>query len=1229
MRKKSTVSNTHCGDCNVRISKNKIVIPCWICSEFKHPRCQGLTRHDANIINNDLKYSWICRQCITEILPINIDSDMKSRGNKVKPSTNTVKQKCSHCSGYSYRTSTITRCNWCEEMNHVKCSVGILGCKTCCNEIIPGFNTNHSSDLFAQFTPSNERIFNPYDREQLINRIGDKIDNSNTMSADQWSIFSDTLLACSYKQQNDVSNPNNNELSVYSNNIRSLIKNMARLREESTDLSNKYDILCFNETGCNIDCLPNGLDDIIIEGFHEPLIMNPVRKSNKGGGLAVYINKRVCASEEFEQLDKPIDQDPTFEAEFQCVRIRNTKCTGKTIILVNTYRSPSRKPTKFVEILDNTLCRLQRYHNKQILLVGDYNIDLMKFETDAIGQSLIETTESKGFVQVISKPTRITDYSMTLIDHVYSNMINKIVSTSVITTDMSDHLATHIVVSLDCNSSTFNATLNQEQIDGAESRIFNAAADQKFKELIDNEQWDIPEGLDADDQYDHFITIYNGHYDSAYPVRKNRQRRRNERLDPKPWILPWLEDACFRKNCMYNEFVKFPTTQNKVRYEKMKAFIQKHISRAKSKYMDQYFKQYSCNSKKQWQMINGLLNRKNNKRGNIKLNDEKGDIIAQPNQVAERFNEYFSKIAANIKKSIADENIENPDPLSHMGSANSSSLFIQPVQPGEVHGIIKNFKNKATLDSKVNPLKIANSSFSFTASLSKIINKSFSEGVFPEKLKNARVVPIHKGGSKLDVKNYRPISLLALFSKIYEKLMHVRVMSFLDSGNLLHEYQYGFRPGRSCEQALLTAQHSILETLSKNKVCLLLLIDFSKAFDLVEYPILLKKLYHYGIRGSALKWFQSYLRNRKQFVSVNGADSSEKNIEYGVPQGSILGPLLFIIYINDLPNISNLAQFILYADDANILISGETIAEVLETLKIVSLSLVSWVKVNGLKLNLKKTHFMIFSKRKVKDTAEIEIDGTTISRSSEACFLGVIMDDKLTWSKHIEAVKLKMARYLGIMYRIRYQLPLKARLQIYHSFVQSHINYCSLVWGFAAKSNIEKLFIAQKKGVRATAPGFMQYFYEDGVLPTHTKSSFKDLKILTVFNLISVNATVFMHRARQFPESLPTSVRSIIDSSAPSDGDEDAYSQSWSSKYGSNIFGKSLCFKGPLLYLPKNRPYIANDTSITSYITYRNKLKTVTLAQQGSGETEEWEPKNNALSQVKGLRSSKRINNTT
>ena len=208
------------------------------------------------------------------------------------------------------------------------------------------------------------------------------------------------------------------------------------------------------------------------------------------------------------------------------------------------------------------------------------------------------------------------------------------------------------------------------------------------------------------------------------------------------------------------------------------------------------------------------------------------------------------------------------------------------------------------------------------------INKSFKEGIFPNQLKSARVVPIHKEGTKNNVENYRPISLLSSISKIYERLMHSRIIKFLDQNNSLNDMQYGFRPGRSCEHALLKAQDIILDSLNKRQVSLLLLIDFSKAFDMVEHNILLDKLQHYGIRGTALKWFHSYLSDRTQFVTIDGHDSDAKSIKYGVPQGSILGPLLFIIYINDLPHISELAKYILYADDANIIITGTNITEI-------------------------------------------------------------------------------------------------------------------------------------------------------------------------------------------------------------------------------------------------------------------------------------------------------------
>ena len=223
-------------------------------------------------------------------------------------------------------------------------------------------------------------------------------------------------------------------------------------------------------------------------------------------------------------------------------------------------------------------------------------------------------------------------------------------------------------------------------------------------------------------------------------------------------------------------------------------------------------------------------------------------------------------------------------------------------------------------------------------------------------------------------------------------------MNFLNSNSTLFEGQYGFRAKRSCEHALLNAQHTILSNLSKKQITLLLLIDFSKAFDMVEHSILLEKLHHYGIRGNAHKWFQSYLNDRKQFVSVNGCESDPLNLAYGVPQGSILGPLLFIIYINDLPNISNLARFILYADDANILISGSTIDEVIAATNSVLNSLSLWVDTNRLLLNLKKTHYMIFTRSRSNfDHLLFKLNDVVIKREKETKFLGVIIDEGLTW----------------------------------------------------------------------------------------------------------------------------------------------------------------------------------------------------------------------------------------
>ena len=354
---------------------------------------------------------------------------------------------------------------------------------------------------------------------------------------------------------------------------------------------------------------------------------------------------------------------------------------------------------------------------------------------------------------------------------------------------------------------------------------------------------------------------------------------------------------------------------------------------------------------------------------------------------------------------------------------------------------------------------------------------------------------------------------------------------------------------------------------------------------MVDHEILLHKLYHYGIRGTALQWFRSYLANRQQFVTVNGVDSTTTEMKYGVPQGSILGPLLFVIYINDLPGISNFARFLMYADDANIIISGDSVDEINTKISLLTDSLVRWVGCNGLALNLKKTTYMLFSRKRNVKIRDVLINNKKIEHVHEARFLGVIVDDKLTWSKHIAAVRSKMCRYLGIMYKIKHQLPIKARLQIYHSFIQSHINFCSLVWGFASKSHIESLFTIQKKAMRAIMPGYVNYFYKDGELPATTKPSFDKHKILTVHGIIVKNAMNFMHRINHFPHSYPPSIVQTIPADAPTVESDHVTAAAWLSKYNSRVYNRSIFCKGPLLAVTT---HYTETLSVAGYLSYKS-----------------------------------------
>ena len=1198
---------------------------CGMCKVSKHLRCQRLTKADANYIKY-LGIDWTCEQCTREIFPIDLCQSVRQKNSNT--STLKCKEKCASCSGYSYNPKNIRTCLWCENKVHAKCWNDELGCQSCCEAIIPGYNV-HSHELYGNYNARNNFIFNPYKNSHFTMLIGDIID-SEVEASEVWSEIAEFLVKCKYKRPTCNFTTSDIELDIYSKNIRSLAKNITRYRED-IELYQKYDVICFNETSCIVDKLPNGINDILLEGFHEPYVQAPIRTSGLGGGLAIYVNKRVCEQENIEIFDPNPDPSNT-SGEFQFIKLKLCKGQQKTVIIGNIYRSPSRNPDSFNTLFDSVLQKIDRHSKKLVYLVGDFNQDLIQYEHDINCQNLVDYTTNHGFVQIVSRPTRITDHSATLIDHVYTNNLDSTISCNILTCDISDHLAIHTRISL--GSSSINSMRNirnsrTNDTEQTQTRVFNEANNAKFKQLIEDETWDeIQDDMDAQTQYDKFSEIYMEHYNTAYPLKSQRVRRKNERQDPKPWILPWLEDACARKNLLFHDFVKTPTPENKAKYDKLDQFCTKHVEKAKAKYNKDYFEKHKDNSRKQWQLINNLMNRSKKKVGIKKLIDNNGNIINTPNAIAESFNDYFANVASNLKENINNRTEQGPVNAyqEYLKEPVPNSMYVREVEPGEVYSIIKNFKNKATLDSKISALKIANTSFNFTHTLAKIINSSFSEGVFPTQHKTARVAPVHKGGTKTDVTNYRPISLLTSFSKIYEKLMHNRIMDFLESNNSLFDMQYGFRPGRSCEHALLKAQSILLNSLSKRQISLLLLIDFSKAFDMVEHSILLKKLEHYGIRGTALNWMISYLENRLQFVTIDGKDSTTKHMKFGVPQGSILGPLLFIIYINDIPNISTIAKFILYADDANIIITGDSIEEVNFHLQQLTGELTKWVDRNGLALNLKKTQYLIFSRQQTDLSCPLIISNTHIQRKSEARFLGVIVDDKLTWTRHIKTLQSKMSRYVGVMYKIKRYLPLEARLNIYHSFVQSHINYCSLVWGFTAKSNIDTLFSKQKKGIRAVVPGFINYRYRDGTLPDHTKPFFNKYNILTVQGVIVLNALLFIHKVKHFPRSLPMSLTNTIPHNIPIFGSTHETCEEWLSEYNNHIYRSSIFFKGPLLSIIPNIADLTTTVSLLKIKCYKNNVKTALLKIQAYGDENDWQANNSVLNNIPGLRKSPRDN---
>ena len=397
--------------------------------------------------------------------------------------------------------------------------------------------------------------------------------------------------------------------------------------------------------------------------------------------------------------------------------------------------------------------------------------------------------------------------------------------------------------------------------------------------------------------------------------------------------------------------------------------------------------------------------------------------------------------------------------------------------------------------------------------LTQIINLPIQSVIVPDRMKIARVIPIFKSGDSSLLTNYRPVSVLPVFSKLLGKVVYNRILKYLDKHCILFRNQYGFRKGHSTSFALLHLFEKLSSAIDRREYTVGIYLDLSKAFDTVDFDILFDKLEHYGIRGIALNWIKDYFSRRSQFVQFNEHCSNYYNTKCGVPQGSILGPLLFLLYINDLSNVSNILDIILFADDTNIFFSHRDQNYLVETINSGMNKLTEWFKCNKLSLHAKKSSFMIFQPRQKRETLDfsITLNSTHINRVKEVVFLGVVLDEHVTWKPHISRIANKVSKAIGLLCKSRFYISKFSLRTLYYSLVYPYLYYCTIAWVSTYPSNLNRLVLLQKRVIR---------IINKDAFDAHTDPIFRDLNLLRLdqIYLYQLGKFMYLYRSGSLPK---------------------------------------------------------------------------------------------------------------